>query len=266
MEDNNIKPIIGKMERFSTKFRQLKYLVTGTGRCGTVWFARMLTHNGIPCGHESLFDIGGLHSALGKIKNNRASMSIVSSHRMDENSDWYTLPQWWDTEGGLVADSSFMAAPYLSNNLFKDVKKINLVRNPFKVVNSFVSKLNFFKNPCSNLEWEWFIYENLKCLKNSNLNQIDRACLFYLEWIGLINSCEDVFVHRLEDGLTKELSNFLGTELENPVDFVGGNNDTFKSSDVRFMYIEQITSKEIKERFVEVVESYGYNVQCNMIL
>ena len=41
----------------------LKYLVTGTGRCGTVYMARILTSIGIPCGHETIFDYRGTRGA-----------------------------------------------------------------------------------------------------------------------------------------------------------------------------------------------------------
>lgn len=33
-----------------------RFVVTGSGRCGTTWLARALTRVGVPCGHEEVFN------------------------------------------------------------------------------------------------------------------------------------------------------------------------------------------------------------------
>ena len=45
---------------------KLKYLVTGTGRSGTVYMARLLTSLGIPCSHEMIFDYRGFGDSEGE--------------------------------------------------------------------------------------------------------------------------------------------------------------------------------------------------------
>jgi len=39
---------------------KLDICVTGTGRCGTGYFSRLLSLVGWPCGHETIFSLGGL--------------------------------------------------------------------------------------------------------------------------------------------------------------------------------------------------------------
>lgn len=35
-----------------------RFVVTGSGRCGTTWMSRALTRAGVPCGHEAVFHPG----------------------------------------------------------------------------------------------------------------------------------------------------------------------------------------------------------------
>lgn len=81
-----------------------RLLVTGTGRCGTTWLADTLTAAGLPCGHEAVFNL----------------------HRHGE--------------GGWVAESSWLAAPYLP---VPDAYTVHLVRHPLAVIRSFVAKGTF---------------------------------------------------------------------------------------------------------------------------
>lgn len=74
----------------------MRFIVTGSGRCGTKYMAELLTTAGTPCGHE-----------------------MVHSYQ--------TRP--WD---GLVADSSWMAVPHLDGS----VPVVLLVRHPLAVVKS----------------------------------------------------------------------------------------------------------------------------------
>ena len=38
------------------KASNLKYLIVGTGRSGTGYVSQLLTLNGVPCGHEDIFN------------------------------------------------------------------------------------------------------------------------------------------------------------------------------------------------------------------
>ena len=52
-----------------TDKQKLDFLVTGTGRCGTVYMAELLTSLGIPCGHESLFQMPENSKEVNQVKN-----------------------------------------------------------------------------------------------------------------------------------------------------------------------------------------------------
>jgi len=84
-----------------------RFIVTGTGRCGTGYVAEMFKQMQVPCGHELLYRADGPH-------------------------------EWGPVRG----DSSWMAAPYLRD--FRGAV-IHLLRNPLAVVNSLVG-IGFF-NP-----------------------------------------------------------------------------------------------------------------------
>jgi hypothetical protein len=107
----------------------IKYIVTGTGRCGTMFFAKYLTSAGINCGHELIFTNSGVEAA---------NKNLLINNNVQ-------------------ADSSYMAAPYLSHSLLKNAKIVHLVRDPIKVLNSFVSGYVYFLSPI------------LKCIPNSEI-------------------------------------------------------------------------------------------------
>jgi len=138
----------------------MKYLVTGTGRCGTGTLSIFLTHAGYPCGHESIFRWGGRPSHI---------------------------------EG--VAESSWMAAPYLDDERLEDTTIIHLVRDPIKVVSSIVHIGLFTSENVAG--YAHFIYLNLPELKEYSV--LDKAVYFYTKWNEMIEPRADVFF-RLEDG------------------------------------------------------------------
>jgi hypothetical protein len=232
----------------------LRYVVTGTGRCGTVWIAKLLTANGISCGHESVFDTGGIRSAIKRLNDKKGMMSMVSTHKRTCKTEdgWELLPQWW--EEPIIADSSLMAAPYLNKI---EAKKIHVIRDPFKVVDSFCYGMEMFKGCEPINEWEKFIYKHATSLRQPDLSQIDRACLFYVEWISLIEMCDEVFVLNLEKGPTPELAKHLGIRDLNVVE---GVNSMPREKNLSFTDIHQISNSEIRDRFVIVGEKYGYNM------
>ena len=92
---------------FETFRRTNRFLITGTGRCGTGYVAAVLNACQVPCGHETVY-------------------------RPDGPGDW----------GNVRADSSWMAAPHLKG--FKGTI-VHLLRNPLHVVNSLLG-IGFF-NP-----------------------------------------------------------------------------------------------------------------------
>jgi len=159
---------------------ELKYLVTGTGRCGTVFLARFLTSIGITCGHESIFSYEGLDNALQVLNGLKKPVLSKISTTCFKNNKWMPEVQWIDNVENIVAESSYMSAPFLNHEKLKNTTIIHLVRNPLKVVESFCN-INYFCDKKPNNEWEEFIYSHAPELTN-DLNQIDRCCLYYIIW------------------------------------------------------------------------------------
>lgn len=91
--------------------RKLKLVLTGTGRCATGFYARYLTSAGITCGHERFFGVGGLEGAL----------DVLGKH--------------WT---GTVAESSWLAAPFLASAPLNDALVVHLVRHPRLVLASWL--------------------------------------------------------------------------------------------------------------------------------
>ena len=184
-------------------FPKLKYLVVGTGRCGTVSVSRLLTQAGIPCGHESIFDSQG--KAAERLKTNVFEQSFTFAR------DGWKLPL------KIEADSSYMAVPFLESLFLKKTIIIHLVRNPLQVISSFVYGVKHFQENEWVKEWDDFIELHLSSIKDFD-TPIEKATHFYIEWNKMIKA--DVF-HRIEDDprdLLEKLSlpiNNLYTEKAN---------------------------------------------------
>lgn len=84
------------------------FLVTGCGRSGTMYTARLLSALGMPCGHESQFS----HDRHGPLRS---------------------------------PDSSWLAVPYL-DDIPADVRLVRVIRNPYDVVRS-VMRMSFQDRP-----------------------------------------------------------------------------------------------------------------------
>ena len=92
----------GQRESDRSPERALRLIVTGCGRSGTTSLSHVLNAAGLRCGHEHVFHASGPRQAR-----------------------------------GYDADSSWHAAPFLDTQP-EDVRIIHLVRNPVRVVESFV--------------------------------------------------------------------------------------------------------------------------------
>ena len=158
-------------------------IVTGTGRCGTVYMSRFLSDIGIQCGHESFFCHDGWAFAkrrlLGK---SPLELSKVSQKDMVANE---VIGSSWLDCSSIVADSSYMAAPFLNHSLLSGVSVIHIIRNPFKVITSFVKDFGYFVDNDRRDSYQKFIYAHLPRLIDYK-DPIDAATYFYLEWNKMI--------------------------------------------------------------------------------
>lgn len=173
---------------------KLKYLVTGTGRCGTLNVAHNLTKAGMHCGHESIFDLGGIEKAEERLNGEKAIFASDISTKFKDNSLWFDPLL-------MKADSSYMAAPFLGNDLLKDTTIIHLTRDPLKVISSFVKNLKYFHD--LNTDWEKFICRHLPSIRNYE-DPIERACEYYIQWNKMITSHAEIR-HDIEDNFNNLL-------------------------------------------------------------
>src|SRR6516225_10533359 len=97
---------------------KLSFLIVGTGRSGTVYLARLLTGVGIPCSHERVFNGNDIDDAIRALEAPGGKNSECSRYfGLDE----HTLP---------LAESSYMAVPFLLHPWLADAAIIHVVRDP----------------------------------------------------------------------------------------------------------------------------------------
>lgn len=237
---------------------KLRYLVTGTGRCGTVFLARLLTSLGVPCGHETIFDWRGIEVAHKRLAGDeRLQLSYCSTVRWNDGI-WTPLPSWLPDINQIAAESSYMAAPYLQDECLAETTVVHVVRNPLRVVNSFCNHIDYFQSGNANNSYEQFIYTHWPELR-AEMPPYDRACLFYVRWNQMIKAS---LFHRIEDD-PKILTDKLGLGV--PV-IHDKTINTMKKKGIKAFALQDIQSEEIRQEFVALGKSYGYHMQSEYLL
>ena len=238
---------------------QFRYIVTGTGRSGTVALATVLTSVGIPCSHERFFNGSSLEKPIRLMKSLGGENSLCSHYS--------GLPRQQDR---VVAESSYMAVPYLDAPCFAATTVIHAVRNPWKVILSFLNNIQFFRGEPEH-EHERFVYAVLPQLHDIN-NPVDRAVYYYIHWNRIIETLtlkrgrEQYIFHRIEDG-PEVLLRKLGisedlikrTQKNDEVNIFkkwpGELRDLAPAQRVR---IEQINASNYVAELLRVAKRYGY--------
>ena len=216
---------------------RLKYLVVGTGRCGTVSISRLLTQAGVPCGHESIFDSQGLDKAIERLKTNAFAQSYTCAR------------DGWELPDKIEADSSYMAVPFIDSSFLKNTKIIHIVRNPLEVISSFVYGVKHFQDNSVVKEWDDFIEYNLPSIRDFN-TPIEKAAHFYIEWNKMIKA--DI-LHKIEDD-PKELLEKLSLPTDKIYEHKANSfhrNTTVTLDDMPDNIIEDL---------VDLSAQYGYDL------
>ncbi len=182
----------------------LEYLVVGTGRSGTLYAAKLLTALGFPCGHERIFNGG---------EEKDVSLTIEQGNNNSACGIHFGL----EFEGRPIAESSYMAVPFLERNSLKDCTIIHVVRDPLKVIRSFLNNLLFFREDRANFRHaqEQFLYEHLPHLEFLP-DPVSRACFYYLRWNQMIEESiggRKYLLYPIESGPDTVLK-FLGLSSE----------------------------------------------------
>lgn len=196
------------------KISNLKLIATGTGRCGTVGIAKILSHAGIFCGHEAIFDCQGLEGAKERLAGIKPILlsevsKLASVEEENLGMTWFKHEDPTATIE-IVADSSYMAAPFLDQ--IDNVKIVHVVREPIKVINSFVGGFNYFKKktPIASKPYHDFIYSFFPELKE-DMDPLSRAALYYILWNTMIeekSKNKEYLLYRIEDTGRNKLLKF----------------------------------------------------------
>jgi hypothetical protein len=243
---------------------QLEYLITGTGRCGTVYCAKYLTAAGIPCGHEAVFGPNGLGVALKRLDGvEPIVLSEASQMRIHPNGNITRLSAYVDPEQ-IRADSSYLAAPFLDHERLKDTRVVHVVRNPVSVIQSFCYYLNYFQShmpsPTNEItrRYESFIYTALPELMNSWLAPVERCALYYVRWNRLIQEKLSGRPHlflNIEDASVK-----LGEYIGRPAPDVSKDENTFFKANAKPFSLADIPSKYVQSEVVVYAKELGYTL------
>jgi len=251
----------------------MKVIVTGTGRCGTVYMARLLTSLGLPCGHESIFNLS-LRDLNDRLINRDFKYSICSIWDTLQEKD---LPKWVDLKT-LKADSSYMAAPFLKHPTIADVPVIHVVRNPLQVISSFILDGEFFTYKVkdnvffpppksAHLNKHVFPYEAFMTrhvpLMESVHSPVERACRFYIEWIKMIeaenNGTRKFLRVKIEDQkpVSEDVLSFLQLQKRDNV-FSDSTSNSWKKRIRDYKLVD--VPKVIRDEFVASAASVGYQL------
>lgn len=228
-------------------YKNLKYLITGTGRCGTVYMSRFFTSIGFPCGHESIFNEKNLFESILKGKQEPKTSECSTYDFLNKKP----INVWLNDE--IVAESSYLAVPYLNHTLLKDVNLIHVVRNPLDVISSFVKDFNYFSDESPGDDpWENIIYKFLPQLRLIP-SQIERAAWYYYAWNRIIENSNPQFFHRIEDSI-EPFFDFLNIK---PCDYFKEKVNSFKKRDSNYRW-HDLPDGTIRWCLLEMSERYGY--------
>lgn len=241
---------------------KLDYLITGTGRCGTVYCAKYLSAAGIPCGHEAVFDHRGLNMALSRLDGFESVVLSEASQMRFHPDGTITRLQAYVDPTRLRAESSYLAAPYLDHARLKDTQMVHVVRNPVAVIQSFCYYLNYFSYhmPCPwndiTRRYENVIYAVLPELMNSALLPVERCAMYYILWNRMIQdklkNRNHLFL-KIEDASVK-----LGEFIGRPAPAVQQDENTFYKKDCPKFSPDCLSSKHVRSELETYSKELGY--------
>jgi hypothetical protein len=159
----------------------MRFVVTGTGRCGTSYTSSLFNAAGVPCGHEDIFNVRA------GVRDIRVSFGL----RADLLSPVLRLREEWRRRfTRLEGDASWMAVPRL--RWFNGTKFLQL-RHPMRVVQSWVAVGFFSFSPALHLQARWA--SQYMTFSGDDLTD---AMRWWVLWNDLAAQKAD-FTYRLED-------------------------------------------------------------------
>jgi hypothetical protein len=207
--------------------KNLKLLVSGTGRCGTRSLGRWLTEAGIPCGHEEVFTVRGIAGAK-----------------------------------GLLAESSWLAAPHLS---MASCPILHLVRHPLQVLCS-LEGIRFLSGGITENNGLWAEYAQrwTPGLKKGFRASVEKHMRFIIDWNSMVQEKASARI-QLEEASPSSLVELLQSiapglvtakekgALEIP--FPRLNSRPTKS-----ITLADLPRGALKDEFLAQAQTYGYRL------
>jgi len=237
----------------------IKYLITGTGRSGTVYMARLLSSLGIMCGHESIFQKDALDFSLIRLKNKKERILSDTSRvaiRDIDNNIIYEKEIWFKPDEQ-IAESSYMAAPFLDHKSLADCKIIHVVRNPIKVISSTYFDVNFFEDPLQK-GYVKFVLEHVPEISKIK-NNLEKTVAYYVAWNRLIEeklkNKEHLFIN-VEKAPSQKLFDYL--EIPKTNKYFKDRTINHWGKREKDLTLKDIPEGKIKESFIKIIEDYGY--------
>lgn len=228
--------------------KKLYFIVAGSGRCGTVYWAKTLSAVGIPCSHERIFGPYGLINAFSSKLRRDSGVARMSGLEVNDF---------------ILAESSYMAVPYLSYGILSEATIIHAVRNPIDVILSFNNKLQYWHH--SPERYERFIASHLNELKQYD-SPLMKNCCYVVRWNQWIESQavnRNYIRVRLEHD-TDKLLDYLNIPLGLRPNF--GRTNAFEEWRKKRPPLEEPATKEIilksgfGSQIKRLANNYGYEI------
>lgn len=237
----------------------LKYIISGTGRCGTVYMARFFTDIGINCGHEAIFDYNGLDLALKKINGN----ALIETSHCSRFDLLKSKPiENWFSANNIMAESSYMAAPFLNNSCFSDARLIHIIRNPLKVLSSFFLDAKFFDPKSEGQKpWNSFVYKHMPSIEMEK-SIVEKTCRYIIDWNRMIEKSKiEKIKIRIEDYPYDSLAKFLRSNAK----IIKNNKINSWKNREKELTIFDIPKGKTRDEFVFFMKENKYSVDMTII-
>ncbi len=244
-----------------------RFVITGCGRSGTGYLAKLLEGLGCPCGHEALFNparLGWTDSSLMARVSYKVNRPLGGRAFLTPEEFWPHRDEFWPEQ--IPGESSWLAVPYLAC-LPPGTIVLHQVRDPIPVVRSLV-RTKLFQRPRS--PYTVFAEEFCEALRHGS--PLERSIHYWLEWNRMAEQAQSLpglryFRYRLEDvdeSLVEEILLAIGFERGReqirealrvqPSDY---NSRGSKENDGQISWLT-LPAGHARRRLEEQAQAYGY--------
>jgi len=237
---------------------ELKYLVTGLPKGATTYMCRLLTSLNIMCGHESIFKPQGLEHAKkiikGEIEPTTSYCSLVDL-KTNKKRDFE-----FDSKK-IIAESSYMSAPYLNDHFLKNTKIIFVVRDPWNTLTSFFLCARMWNDPIKESKpYIDFCEKNIPNIDPTE-SPLNKCVHFMIKWHEIIEKKlkdnKDYIIFKSEEKINNELLGFLKKEKNKNKCFENTKENSWRKGNEIPIKKRQLTNKHASE-FEKICKKYDY--------